>query len=162
MGLVIVFLTARFAGFDALPDPLGWGLVLAGTIPLRTLLPQGQATLASALVAGLISLPLAWPSWAASLVPSVQWALGLPQVGFCVLLCTGLSDVVDQAKAGRFRALSWVFIGVGAAPVLVYGGGVAQLAAPVAVAAVLANVYLVYLVFSVSRRLGPVEKVRPR
>lgn len=25
MGLVIVFLSARVAGYDALPDPVGWG-----------------------------------------------------------------------------------------------------------------------------------------
>ena len=30
MGLVIVALHAEFGGFDALPDPLGWVLVLLG------------------------------------------------------------------------------------------------------------------------------------
>lgn len=30
MGLVIVVLVARFGGYDALPDPLGWLLVLWG------------------------------------------------------------------------------------------------------------------------------------
>ena len=41
MGLVIVFLAARFGGYDALPDPVGWGLVVAGLLPLRRRLPSG-------------------------------------------------------------------------------------------------------------------------
>ena len=43
MGLVIVVLRAPFGGFDALADPVGWGLVVAGLLPLAGLhlrLPQ--------------------------------------------------------------------------------------------------------------------------
>ena len=41
---------------------------------------------------------------------------------------------------------------VAAGPVLVYGGGMTALAAPLAVLAVVANLALVYYLFKVSRR----------
>jgi hypothetical protein len=32
MGLVIVLVDAPFGGYDGVPDPLGWALVLAGLL----------------------------------------------------------------------------------------------------------------------------------
>ena len=52
MGLVIVFVSARFGAYDALPDPVGWGLVVAGLLPLRTRIPLGGWSLALAVAAG--------------------------------------------------------------------------------------------------------------
>ena len=40
MGLVLVVVDAWFAGFDAVPDLLGWVLVLLGLHGLRTALPS--------------------------------------------------------------------------------------------------------------------------
>lgn len=160
MGLVVVFLQASFGGYDALPDPLGWGLVLAGLWPLRHQLANGPTAVAFAVGSGVVSLPLVLPTVENQLTPAGQWALSLPQTAFCVVLCsalatadTGADSGAAEALRGRFAALRWVFVAVGAAPVLVYGGRVDALAGPVAVLAVLANVYLVYLLFRVSRRV---------
>ena len=155
MGLVIVFLSARFAGYDALPDPVGWGFVAAGLWPLRSRIPLGGSALALAVVAGLVAVPLVLPAVDARLEPSGQWGVSLPQTAFCVVLCSSLctlAERADEAEAARFGLLRWVFVAVAAGPVLVYGGGVDALTRPVAVLAVVANVALVYYVFKVSRR----------
>ena len=155
MGLVIVFLSARFVGYDALPDPVGWALVVAGLLPLRTTMPLGGSALALAAIAGLVAVPLVLPAVDSRLDPSGQWAASLPQTAFCIVLCSGLCTLADQAgdtEATRFGLLRWVFVAVALGPVLVYGGGVDALTSPVAVLAVLANVALVYYVFKVSRR----------
>jgi len=71
------------------------------------------------------------------------------------VLCIGLAQVADRAgdrEAVRFGLLRWAFVVVAAGPVLVYGGGVDALAAPLAVLAVLTNVAFVYYLFKVSRR----------
>jgi hypothetical protein len=155
MGLVIVFLSARFAGYDALPDPVGWGLVIAGLLPLRRTIPLGGTALTLAVLAGLVAVPLALPALDEGLAPSGQWGVSLVQTAFCVVLCTSLCVLAGQAgarEAGRFGLLRWVFVAVALGPVLVYGGGADALAAPVAVVAVVANVALVYYTFAVSRR----------
>ena len=155
MGLVIVFVSARFAGYDALPDPVGWGLVVAGLLPLRTLVPLGGWALALAVLAGLTAVPLMVPAVDDRLTPSGQWAVSLPQTLFCVVLCTSLAAVADRRddpEAKRFGWLRTAFVAVAVGPVLVYGGGVDELTTPVAVLAVLANLALVYYLFKVSRR----------
>src|SRR6476620_126016 len=155
MGLVIVVVSARFGGYDALPDPVGWALVVAGLLPLRTGLPLGGWALALAVVAGLVAVPLWLPAVADRVSPSGQWGAGLPQTLCCLVLCIGLAQVADRAgdrEAVRFGLLRWAFVGVAAGPVLVYGGGVDALAAPLAVLAVLTNVAFVYYLFKVSRR----------
>lgn len=155
MGLVIVFVSARFSGYDALPDPVGWALVVAGLLPLRARVPLGGWAVALAVLAGAVAVPLVLPAVEERLTPSGQWGVSLPQILFCVVLCTSLCAVADRAgdkEAARFGLLRWAFVAVGAGPVLVYGGGVDALATPVAVLAVLANVALVYYLFKVSRR----------
>lgn len=159
IGLVIVFLSARFAGYDALADPVGWGFVVAGLLPLRQRIPLGGSALTLAVVAGLVSVPLVLPTVADRLRPSGQWGASLPQTVFCIVLCTALGtslarlpDRAGDREARRFDLLRWVFVVVAVGPVLVYGGGVDALTTPVAVLAVLANVVLVYLLFAVSRR----------
>jgi hypothetical protein len=155
MGLVIVVVSARFGGYDALADPAGWALVVAGLLPLRTGLPLGGWTLALAVVAGLVAVPLWLPVIADRVSASGQWGAGLPQTLCCLVLCIGLAQVADRAgdlEAARFGLLRWAFVVVAAGPVLVYGGGLDVLAAPLAVLAVLTNVALVYYLFRVSRR----------
>ncbi len=155
MGLVIVFLSARFAGYDALPDPIGWGLAVAGLVPLRARLPQGGSLLALAAIAGVVSVPLVVPEVNEALTPSGQWGVGIPQTVFCLLLCISLATLAERAdepEAKRFGLLRTAYIAVLALPVLVYGGGVDALATPMAVLSVLSNVALVYYTFKVSRR----------
>jgi hypothetical protein len=155
MGLVVVFLSARFGGYDALPDPVGWGLVVAGLLPLRTRLPLCGWVLALAVLAGLVAVPLVLPDLESRLTPSGQWGASLPQTLFCVVLCSSLRTLAGRAgdrEAVRFGLLRWAFVAVAAGPVLVYGGGVDALTGPVAVLAVLANVALVYYLFRVARR----------
>jgi len=155
MGLVVVVLTARFGGYDALPDPVGWGLVLAGLLPLRDRLPGARTAAWLAATAGVVAVPLWLPTVRAALAPSAEWALSLPQTACCVALCAGLATACDRAgerEAARFGLLRWVFVALAVAPVLVYGGGQSDLAVPVAVGSVLANVVLVWLLFRVSRR----------
>jgi hypothetical protein len=153
MGLVVVFLRASFGGYDALPDPVGWGLVLAGLWSVRGQMGNGPTLVGLAVASGVVSVPLVLPAVEDQLSAAGQWALSLPQTVFCVVLCSALAcpDAGrDERVRSRFGALRWVFVAVGAAPVLVYGGRVDALAGPVAVLAVLANVYLVYLLFRVS------------
>jgi hypothetical protein len=161
MGLVVVFLRASFGGYDALPDPVGWGLVLAGLWSVRGQIGSGPTLVGLAVASGVVSVPLVLPAVEDQLSAPGQWALSLPQTAFCVVLCSALAGPDANRDAGRdagrdehvrsrFGALRWVFVAVGAAPVLVYGGQVDALAGPVAVLAVLANVYLVYLLFRVS------------
>jgi hypothetical protein len=155
MGLVIVFLSARFEGYDALADPLGWALVVAGLLPLRSRIPLGATAQTLAGIAGLVAVPLFLPHLYARLEPSGQWAVSLPQTVFCIVACTSLATLTQQAgerEALRFGLLRWVFVAVALGPVLVYGGGADVLTTPVAVLAVLANLVLVYLLFKVSGR----------
>jgi hypothetical protein len=155
MGLVIVFLSARFAGYDALPDPVGWGLAVAGLVPLRSRLPQGGSLVTLAAIAGAFSVPLVLPGVNEALAPSGQWAVGIPQTGFCLLLCISLATLTERAgdpEATRFGLLRTAYVVVLALPVVVYGGGVDALATPMAVLSVLSNVGLVYYTFKVSRR----------
>lgn len=155
MGLVIVFLSARFAGYDALADPVGWGLVVAGLLPIRRHVPYGETATGLAVLAGVVAVPLVLPALDERLAASGQWGASLPQTVFCAVLCMSLTEVSGPAgdpEARRFALLRWVFAAVALGPVLVYGGGVDRLAAPVAVLAVVANVALVYYLFKVSRR----------
>lgn len=155
MGLVIVFLRAPFGGFDALVDPVGWGLVLAGLLRLRPGPPQTGTLTALAGLAALVSVPLTVPSVAHRLTPAGQWGASVPQTAFCLVLCGSLAVAAERAgdrEASWFGLLRWAFLAVLVGPVLVYGGHVDALTRPVAVLAVLANVALVYLTFAVSRR----------
>lgn len=157
MGLVIVLVDALFGGYDAVPDPLGWAMVVAGLLPLRAHLDNasGLATLAG--VCLVVSAVTYAPQVSGALDESGGWALSLPQLAFSFLLCTALAPVTDRLT-GRFRALRWVFAALAAGPVLVFGGGVDVLRGPLALLVVGANVYLVYLLFRASRVLAPTGK----
>ena len=127
MGLVIVLVDAFFAGYDAVPDPVGWAMVLAGLLPLRPRLDGGS---------GLVDGGRACASWSrwrptprrcpSLLDESGGWALSLPQLAFSFMLCSALAPVSGWL-AGRFALLRWVFVAVAVGPVLVFGGGVEAL-----------------------------------
>ena len=152
MGLVIVLVDALFAGYDGVPDPLGWVLVLAGLLPVRGLLaaPGLVPTAAVCLVVSLATYP---PQVADRLTDPAGWALSLPQLVFASLLCTALVPHVGPV-APRFRLLRWLLVVLALTPVLVLGGGVELLREPLAFLSVAVQVYLVYLLFRCSRNVG--------
>jgi hypothetical protein len=157
MGLVIVLVDALFGGYDAVPDPLGWALVIAGVIALRTQITDGAALLPVAWICLLVSVATYPPQVSDGLDESGGWALSLPQLAFCFLLCTALAPVTGWLS-GRFGFLRWVFAVLAAGPVLVFGGGADVLRDPLAFLIVGANVYLVYLLFQASRELAQASK----
>ena len=180
MGLVIVVGTAVFPPnpspawerYDALPDPLGWLLVLFGTIALTRANAAFDSTRWLAAVAGLVSVPMWFPQVQHRLNPSGEWFVSLPQVLFCLFLARaigmqGAQQVpADAYVAKRFGLLVWSFAVVGVLPVLAIGGGLDQLVSTTLLFSTLVNVAFVYFLFRVHRRAwlggpGPLE-VHPR
>lgn len=169
MGLVIVGLHATFNGYDALPDPVGWVLVLHGTSGLPPDLVRRGVVRALAVLAFLVSVPLWFPEvsrWLADLDAAIGWAFTLPQVGFLAVLADSLGRTAGDA--GDTRARAWcrtlfvVFVIVGVLPVLIFGGGVTDLVAPAATVAVLSLVALVWLLFSWSARPWAAPRSHPQ
>lgn len=105
MGLVVVALTARLHGYDALPDAAGWVLVLLGVRRLG--LSTALAVVATAAL--LVSLVVWWPpaqDALGELHPSLWWAATLPQLAACALLCRELA--ARATVAGDGRAAAWL------------------------------------------------------
>jgi hypothetical protein len=187
IGLVIVLLPANFprhphpvwAIYDALPDPVGWGFVLAGVWALATYLDVDVVKWFG-VVAFLVSVPLWFPQLNHLLAPeynkhiqvSFQWFVSLPQTLFSLFLARtiGQAGIVQQPRdtlvAGRFGLLTWGFAALVVLPVVAYGGGVEQLQGPTLIVIGLVNVVFVYYLFRVHRRTwlggpGPLE-IHPR
>lgn len=152
MGLVIVLVDAPFGGYDGVPDPLGWALVLAGLLGPNGLAARAGSGPVLAWLAGvalLVSLATYPPAVLDGLSASAGWALSMPALGFGFVLCGVLADVAPDLR-GRFRALRWIFVLLAAAPPVVLGGGVAaleELVALVGFVGVVGQAYLVYLLF---------------
>jgi hypothetical protein len=189
MGLVIVFVPANFEigghVYDALPDPLGWVLVLSGMAALRGLLEVDVAYWLT-WVALAVSVPLWFPQLTellpdipehlrtvaeldrATRAASIAWALALPQSAMGLLLVRSIGrEAIDQQPrdtfvAGRFGVLLW---GLGAAivlPPVAYGGDVENLITPTLIGLGLIQAVLIYYLFRVHRRTwlggpGPLE-----
>ena len=151
MGFVIVLVYAPFAGWDGVPDPLGWALVIAGLVALRRRLRGADTLLVVTALAALVSVVTYPPGVTADIDPSLGWVLSLPQLAFCILMCGALAPDAEDL-AGRFAALRWVYLALAVIPVLVYGGGLDALALPMTVVVRLAGIYFVYLLFRVSKR----------
>jgi hypothetical protein len=173
MGLVIVLVPANFphdphpawAFYDALPDPLGWLLVLTGVRALRGHLDVDVAGWLG-WVAFAVSVPLWFPQLNHLLVPryndtiqvSFQWFLSLPQTVFSLALArtigrqAELQQPRDRFVAGRYGVLTWAFAALVVLPVVAYGGGVDNLVTPTLVGIGLVNVAFVYYLFRVHRR----------
>jgi hypothetical protein len=159
MGLVIVLVDALFGGYDGVPDPLGWVLVLAGLLPVRDL--RGiPGLVGTAVVCLLVSLATYPPQVVDRLSDPGGWALSLPQLVFAFLLCTALVPHTG-GLAGRFRLLRWLFAVLAVGPVLVLGGGVEALRGPLAFLVVAAQVYLVYLLFRCSGEVPAPQRDEP-
>jgi hypothetical protein len=155
MGLVLVIVDPLFGPWDGLPDPVGWGLVVVGLLLLRRTLPDVSLALGTAGLSGVVSAVLFVPGLVPAPSPSAGWALSLPELTFSFLLCASLAVLAERCgdgEAPRFAFLRGVFVALAVAPVLVYGGGLDALQLPIGVASIVANVYLVYLLFKVSRR----------
>ena len=158
MGLVIIVLSARIGGYDALPDPVGWVLILIGArhldLPVRR-----DAVLSLGALAAAVSVVLWFPSLTESLYDtddSLGWAANLPQIAFEALLCHVL--VIAAANALDLRAARWlglvrtVVIVVGLLPVLVFGAGFESLEVTSYLAAGASALLLIWLLFTYANR----------
>ncbi|MDN4161140.1 hypothetical protein [Nocardioides abyssi] len=168
MGLLVVGLTASFGEYDALPDPLGWVLVLVGLLRLPTGTARRPVLVALAALAGVVAVPLWVPSVAEALEDvdaSVAWALTLPQLVCMGLLCHVLAiratGAGDLAGARRLRLAVTLVVVVAALPVLVLGAGVESLATPAAVLAVATLVLVVWQLFTLSGRAWATDEPPP-
>ena len=173
MGLVIVLVPANFphdphpawAFYDAIPDPLGWLLVLSGVRGLRGHLDVDVVGWL-AWVSFALSVPLWFPQVNHLLVPeytdtidvSFQWFLFLPQTVFSLMLARAigrqaeLQEPRDRFVAGRYGVLTWAFAVLVVLPAIAYGGGVDGLVTPTLVGIGLVDVVFVYYLFRVHRR----------
>ncbi|MFL6061171.1 MAG: hypothetical protein ACJ72E_08070 [Marmoricola sp.] len=189
MGLVIVFVPANFEiahhVYDALPDPLGWLLVLSGMKALRAHLDVDVAYWLT-WVALVISVPLWVPQLTehlpdipdhlrtaseqaqATKAASIAWALALPQSVMSALLVRAIGQEAigrqprDTFVAGRFGVLLWGLVATIVLPPVAYGGDVANLVTPTLIGVGLVNAALIYYLFRVHRREwlggpGPLE-----
>lgn len=159
MGLVVVGLSAPINGYDALPDPAGWLLVLLGIRGLPHDLERRGALVTVTALALAASVPLWVPGVGDDLTdvhPSLGWAVSLPQLGLMVLLPLVLGR--RAAAAGDRRAAAWAGTATTGAvlaavlPVLVFGAGVDALEVPTLAIAVLTLILLICLLFSWSGR----------
>lgn len=159
MGLVIVALSARFRGYDALADPLGWLLVALGVGGLPVRIPHRSALLRLALLAGVVSAVVWFPAVTDRLYAtdaSLGWAANLPQVLFTGLLChvlaAGAADAGDAPASGWLRSARTAVLVVGLLPLLVFGAGMASLEVPTYVAAGVVAVLVIGLLFAHAAR----------
>jgi len=166
MGLVIVALSAPLAGgYDALPDPLGWLLVILGVRGLPPDLPRRDTVFTLAWLATAASVPLWFPGVsdaAYATHPSLGWALNLPQLGFAALLCHSLAAcavAAEDRKAGSWLRLAMAgFVAAAVLPVVVFGAGVASLEVAAYVGATLVLITLILLLFAYSARPWAVDR----
>lgn len=110
-GLLLILLDVVIAGFDLLPDPFGWALVLVGVVALRPRLSTGTPVLAAAATAAVVSVPLWIPGVAETVSqadPALGWALSLPHVVFTVLFFHALQQLAKAA--GNHDAAGWLQI----------------------------------------------------
>ena len=157
MGLVIVLVDASFGGYDGVPDPLGWLLVLWGLARLGPAVVEGHGLLALTVLCLVVSVVTYPPQIAGRLDESGGWALSLPQLAFSFALATALGPLSGWLEK-RFRVMRTVFVGLAVAPAVVIGGDLEALRSPLAFAVAAANVYFVYLLFQASGQVTPKAK----
>jgi hypothetical protein len=187
MGMVIVLVPASFPPhphpawqlYDALPDPVGWALVLAGVWALARSPEVGfdlDWVKMLGVLAFLVSVPLWFPQVNHLLAPeyndhasvSFQWFVSLPQTlfGFFLVRAIGKEAATrvprDRFVAGRFGVLAWGFVAAAVLPVVAFGAGVPGLVASSLLLIGLVDVVFVYYLFRVHRRSwlggpGPLE-----
>ena len=159
MGLVIVVLSARFHGYDALADPAGWLLVLLGVRAFPAAIGHRANLLRLAALAGLVSVVVWFPAVTEDLYnadASLGWVANLPQIFFSALLCHALA--LRAEEAGDTRAARWLGITrtavvvVGLLPVLVFGAGLESFEVTSYLAAGTVAVLLIWLLFAYASR----------
>ncbi len=152
LGLVIVALVVDGNGWDLLPDPIGWALVLLGTLALPREIHRRDAMVVAAALA-LVASAVIWPPGVAERVAdtdeSLSWALSLPQLAYLLLLSDGLRRAAREAGEGSRAAWAAtaeaLVLAAAALPVLVLGVGADALAGPAVLCATLALLLLVVL-----------------
>jgi hypothetical protein len=161
LGLVIIGLYAKSGDFDLLPDPLGWVLVLVGLKVLvsRVDLPYAGLLWTLGPLALVASTALTVPSvreWFEDGEPALAWAVDVPALAFCGLLCSALVPGARAAKQiAAYAWFQWTAIGFGVsvlAPVVVIGGGVDALRGPAGFVTGLAQLSLFVLCLSYGGR----------
>ena len=157
MGLVIVLVDASFGGYDGVPDPLGWLLVLWGVRRLRPVLADRRLLPGLAVLCLVVSVVTYPPQVAEQLDESGGWALSLPQLGFSVALASAVGPLSGWLEK-RFRVMRPVFVVLAVAPAVVIGGDLEALRSPLAFLVAGVNVYFVYLLFQASAQLTPQAK----
>ena len=104
MGLVIVLVDAFFAGYDAVPDPVGWAMVLAGLLPLRPRLEGGSGLTMVAGLCLLVSVATYPPQVSGLLDEALRSPIALLVVGANIylvyLLFRASAQVVPEVKPG--------------------------------------------------------------
>lgn len=117
------------SGYDLLPDPLGWLLVLFGVGLLPREAPRGALPLVGTL-ALVVSTVLWFPAAAQALAavdPSLGWAASLPALAFAALLFRQLARSAqgtgDRTAATVLQGLVTLTVVVALLPVLVLGAG---------------------------------------
>jgi hypothetical protein len=161
MGLVIVVVAAKFgAGWDGLPNPLGWLLILAGVRDARDHLPSTMSLMILGGIALVLSALTYPPTVTDGLDPAATWLLDLPQVAFEVVLCTSLAPLVGRSGQ-LFRWLVWLLIGVGIGPAVAIAVDDPAVADAVLAAWFITQLALIWLLFSVSTLPETGAKPRP-
>lgn len=158
LGLVIIALVVDGSGWDLLPDPLGWLLVLLGTRALPPTVRRRGALLTSAALA-LVVAAVVWPPAVAERIAAtddaLSWALSLPQLAYLLLLADAARHAAGQAgdrgRAAWFAVAEFLAAAAALLPVLVLGGGLDALAGTAVLTATLALALMVVLTVATAR-----------
>ena len=159
MGYVFIALYAKLNGFDLYADPVGWVLVLVGVHRLPIAKAARNRVLGLAVLALVVSVPLAVPSvteWLDDAEPALAWAINLPEFGFSIALAHVLAVAAlaaqDKSASSWLRILVTFGVLVAIAPVVIFGGGVSELAAAAGVAVQLFFLMIIWQLFLYSGR----------
>jgi hypothetical protein len=167
MGFVIIAISARSHGYDLLPDPVGWLLVLLGLGRLPATLPHRPALRSLGLLALVMSVVLWFPGLADGLEntdESLLWAANLPQLAFVALLCRALAELADGSAAGWLKTASTLTVVAALLPVVVLGAGASGLLVVMVVGSAAVLVLVIVLLFRYAARpwAGPqVDQTTP-
>lgn len=159
-GLTLVVLDVSFAdpGWDLVPDPVGWLLVLLGVRRLPERIGRRRLLLPLAVVSGMVSLALWVPPLGERVLglhASLRWALDLTTPAFVLVLALAMSAAAPGADTSARTWWRVVLVGTVATmllPPVVYGAGAVALTVVAAVVAVASVVTCVVLCFAHSAR----------